>query len=33
MKDKDLIKNIGNNVLEGAMKYYKNKHFNTLNIK
>ncbi len=24
---------IGNNVLESAMKYYKNKYFNTLNIK
>lgn len=33
MKDKDLIKSIGNNVLESAMKYYKNKYFNTLNIK
>ena len=32
-KDKDLIKSIGNNVLESAMKYYKNKYFNTLNIK
>ena len=33
MKDKDLIKSIGNNALESAMKYYKNKYFNTLNIK
>ena len=33
MKDKDLIKSIGNNVLESALKYYKNKYFNTLNIK
>ena len=33
MKDKDLIKSIANNVLESAMKYYKNKYFNRYNEK
>lgn len=33
MRDKDLIKSIGNNVLESVSHYYKIKYINTLNLK